>query len=141
MNPGRVGAGALYKMILSCSSPAVVWAILASSISLGIGIAMSLTYGTVLEKRFHWSPASVGLINVGILPASIISMVWAGLLGDKINLWLAKRRNGMHIPEDALIILIMPSIVSAIGIVVFATSAMWPEKNSSWGIVMGKSMQ
>ncbi|KXL49918.1 MAG: hypothetical protein FE78DRAFT_36757 [Acidomyces sp. 'richmondensis'] len=134
LNPGRVEAGAFYKMILSCSSPAVVWAILSSSISPGIEIAMSLTYGTVLEKLFHWSPASVGLINVGMLRASVISTLWAGLIGEKINLWLARRRKGTHIPKDSLIILIIPSIISAIGIVVFAAAAMLPQKHSSWGL-------
>lgn len=95
---------------------------------------MSLTYGTVLEKLFHWSPASVGLINVGMLRASVISTLWAGLIGEKINLWLARRRKGTHIPKDSLIILIIPSIISAIGIVVFAAAAMLPQKHSSWGL-------
>ena len=79
---------------------------------------MSLTYGTVLTEGFGWAPATVGLVNVslismensvasliiktqcGILPASLIAMFWAGWLGDKTNLWLAKRRGGTHLPED-----------------------------------------
>lgn len=69
------------KMVQSCSSPAVVFAIMASSIALGkllicekclaankditgTGIAMSLTYSTILTTRFGWSEASVGLVNV-----------------------------------------------------------------------------
>ncbi|KAK5744816.1 hypothetical protein LTR17_001893 [Elasticomyces elasticus] len=136
-NALRVGAGVLWKMLQACSSPAVIWSILAASISLGIGIAMSLCYGTILVESFHWSHASVGLVNAGIFPAALLSMLWAGYIGDKIVLWLAKRRDGTHIPEDILAVLIVPTIVSAVGIIVFAVTAMWPETHSSWGIIMG----
>ena len=65
-------------------------------------------------------------------------MFFAGWLGDKITLRLAKRRNGTHIPEDSLVSLIFPTIVCAIGIAVYAVSANNPEKYSSWGIIMGE---
>jgi hypothetical protein len=66
-------------------------------------------------------------------------MGWAGWLGDKTTLWLAKRRGGIHLPEDSLISLIVPTIVSGVGIVVYALSSNSPNKYSSWGIIMGKS--
>jgi ABC-type spermidine/putrescine transport system permease subunit II len=66
-------------------------------------------------------------------------MFWSGYLGDKMNLWLARRRDGTHLPEDSLISLIVPTIVSAIGIIVYALSTNDPTKYSSWGIIMGKS--
>ena len=65
-------------------------------------------------------------------------MFFAGYLGDKITLRLAKRRNGTHIPEDSLVSLIFPTIVCAIGIAVYAVSANNPEKYTSWGIIMGE---
>jgi hypothetical protein len=65
-------------------------------------------------------------------------MFFAGYLGDKITLRLAKRRNGTHIPEDSLVSLIFPTIVCAIGIAVYAVAANDTEKYSSWGIVMGE---
>jgi hypothetical protein len=65
-------------------------------------------------------------------------MFFAGYLGDKITLRLAKRRNGVHIPEDSLVSLIFPTIVCAVGIAVYAVSANDPGKYSFWGIVMGK---
>lgn len=64
-------------------------------------------------------------------------MFFAGYLGDKITLRLAKRRNGTHIPEDSLVSLIFPTIVCAIGIAVYALAANNPEKYTSWGIIMG----
>lgn len=64
-------------------------------------------------------------------------MFWSGWLGDKTNVWLAKRRNGTHIPEDSLVILIVPTIVCMIGIIIYALAADKPESYSVWGIIMG----
>jgi hypothetical protein len=66
-------------------------------------------------------------------------MFWSGWLGDKTNLWLARRRGGTHMPEDSLVSLILPTIVSMIGIIIYALAANSPEKYSSWGIIMGGS--
>lgn len=138
-NALKLGIGAEVKMLQACSSPAVVFAILASSIALGVGIAMSLVYASILTTEFHWTEKSVGLVNVGIFPASLAAMFYAGYCGDKMNLWLAKRRNGVHVPEDTLVQLILPFFIGAIGIIIFAITANSPETHSSWGIIMGKS--
>jgi hypothetical protein len=76
----------------------------------------------------------------GILPIALVAMFWSGFLGDKLNLWLAKRRNGTHIPEDSLVILVFPTIVSMIGIIVYALTADRPEIYTSWGIIIGLSL-
>jgi MFS family permease len=136
-NALRMGGGAIWKMFQACSSPAIVWAILASSISLGTGIAMTLVYGTVLTEGHGWKQSSVGLVNVGIFPAAIVAMVYAGWFGDKLNLFLAKRNRGVHIPEHTLIILVFPGIISLVGIVLFGAAAKWPEKVNDWGVIMG----
>ncbi|KAL1583958.1 hypothetical protein WHR41_07439 [Cladosporium halotolerans] len=131
----------VWKILSSLSSPAVVWAILATSITLGVGISMSLTYGLILTGGYSWPQGSVGLINCGILPIALIAMFWSGWLGDKTNVWLAKRRNGTHIPEDSLVILIVPTIVCMIGIIIYALAADKPESYSVWAIIMGWTLQ
>lgn len=67
-------------------------------------------------------------------------MFWAGWLGDKTNFFLAKRRGGTHMPEDSLVSLVFPSIVSVIGTTVYALAADQPEKYTYWGIIMGSFM-
>ncbi|KAH0271669.1 MFS general substrate transporter, partial [Aureobasidium melanogenum] len=136
-NALKLGLGAELKMFQALSSPGVIYAILVSSIVLGTSIAMSLVYDSILTTEFHWSEKSVGLVNVGVFPASIAAMFYAGYIGDKMNLWFAKRRNGVHVPEDTLIQLILPFIVGAVGIIIFAITANDPENHSSWGIIMG----
>jgi hypothetical protein len=138
-NATKIGGGALVKILQACSSPAIIWAILASSISLGTGIAMTLVYGSVLTEGHHWSRSSVGLVNVGIFPASICAMVYAGWIGDKMNVFMARRNGGVHIPEHTLLILVFPCIASLVGIVSFGAASMWPERVSDWGVIMGRS--
>ncbi|KAF2227129.1 major facilitator superfamily domain-containing protein [Elsinoe ampelina] len=121
---------------LSCSSPAVMWAVLVASITLGIGIAMSVTYATILTKLFVWSYKSIGLVNIGVFPASIFAMIWTGTIGDRFNVYLAKRRGGVHHPEDTLLQLIFPFFVGVIGVVIYGVTAMYPQRMSSWGIIM-----
>jgi hypothetical protein len=91
-NGFSLACNVLLKMLSCLSSPAVVWAILASSISLGehdcpwskeiekadsnqtgSGIAMSLTYGTVLTEGYNWPQHSVGLVNVSPIPQCHLS--------------------------------------------------------------------
>lgn len=55
------------KILKSMSSPGVIFALMLSSISLGVGIAITLVYSTVLQESYKWSPESVGLFNVRIL--------------------------------------------------------------------------
>jgi len=138
-NATKLGLSVLLKMASSLSSPAVLWAVMAASITLGCGIAISLTYGTVLTEGFGWSYASVGLVNCGIFPAALAAMFFAGWLGDKMNIWLARRRGGEHLPEHTLITLTFPIIVCAIGITVYAVTAKDPANRSVWGIIMGMS--
>lgn len=64
-------------------------------------------------------------------------MLFAGYLGDKLNLFLAKRHGGTHKPEDSLASFVFPTLVSAIGIIIYALTAQHPETHSYWGIVMG----
>ena len=125
------------KILKSLSSPGVILALLCSSISLGIGIAITLVYSTILIQSYHWSPSSVGLFNAGVIPASMIAMFYSGWCADKINIWLARRNNGVHVPEHHLIHLIIPALTGVCGIVIIAVCSSNPEKHSAWGLVVG----
>ncbi|KAL1296794.1 hypothetical protein AAFC00_000255 [Neodothiora populina] len=98
---------------------------------------MSLVYGTILTTSFGWSQESVGLVSIGTFLVSLAAMFYAGWVGDKLNLWLAKHRQGIHQPEDTLLQLIVPLFIGAVGIIIFAIRAMYPKRHSVWGIIMG----
>jgi len=65
-------------------------------------------------------------------------MFYSGYVADKLNLWLARRNNGVHIPEHHLIHLIIPCITGAIGIIAIGVTTNNPEKYSVWGFILGK---
>lgn len=134
----KVWWGAYVKIGKSFTSPAVIWALLLSSMSLGIGIAVSFVYSVVLEVSYKWSPSSVGLFNVGIIPASFLAMAYSGWFGDKMNLWLAKRNGGVHRPEHQLVNLIFACLAGVIGLVAIVLPASNPENYSAWGMVIGE---
>ena len=56
----RLGIGALAKMVSALSSPAVIWAVLATSISLGTGISMTLRG---VRRRSYSSVVSGTLVS------------------------------------------------------------------------------
>ncbi|TKX22884.1 MFS transporter-like protein 81 [Elsinoe australis] len=135
--PLKIFVDANIKMLQCFSSPAIIFAILLAAIGLGIGIAMALTYSVVLTELYQWSYASVGLINIGVFPGSIIATIYTGWFGDKLNLWLARRRGGVHYPEDTLVQLVPVFFIGLVGVVIYGVTANQPQKYSWWGIVMG----
>lgn len=139
VTPGalKVLGGAFIKIGKSASSPAVIFSLLASSMSLGIAIGITLIYSTILEVEYNWSPASVGLFNAGTIPACFLAMLYAGWGADKINIWLAKRNGGVHKAEHHLIHMIAPGITGAIGITLVAVCAHAPQSYSAWTLIVG----
>ncbi|KIW05425.1 uncharacterized protein PV09_03935 [Verruconis gallopava] len=133
----QILASAYMKILQALTSPGVIFALMCASISLGIGIGITLVYSTILVEAYHWSASSVGLFNAGVIPASLLAMFYAGFCADKINLWLARRNNGIHRPEHHLVHLIVPCLTGVCGIVVIAVCASHPEKYSAWGLVFG----
>jgi hypothetical protein len=155
-NGFKVWLTAYLKIAKSATSPAVIYALLVSSISLGVSIGITLVYSSVLEEGYHWSPRDVGLFNVGswlpkqiiieslansgqggVMPACMMAMFYSGFCADKINVWLARRNGGVHKPEHHLLHLIVPFLTGVIGIVAIAVCSQYPNKLSAWGLVLG----
>ena len=126
------------QMVESLTSPGVVFALLCAAIVLGCSVGMSLTYNTVLTTVYSWAAIDVGLINIGTIPACLLAMAYAGFLGDKITVWLAKRNDGVHIPEHRLILLIFPGIIGFGALFLYGATASNTSGNLTWwGPYMG----
>ncbi|KAF3391439.1 hypothetical protein F1880_007430 [Penicillium rolfsii] len=134
---GQVFLDTYVQIARALVSSGVVFAILLSSIALGIGIALSLTYSTVLIQEFHWSASSVGLMNIGVIPAAIAAILYAGWGGENFAIWMAKRNKGVHFAEQQLLPLFVPTVVGVAGLLLYGFTAESPQSSSSWGIVMG----
>ncbi|KAG5805379.1 hypothetical protein H9Q74_010989 [Fusarium xylarioides] len=62
--PGQIMLLSSLRMAQSMTSPAILFTVLTSSITLACVVDVSLTYDTVLQQ-YGWNPKSIGLINLG----------------------------------------------------------------------------
>ncbi|RMZ71981.1 HOL1 (member of major facilitator superfamily) [Pyrenophora seminiperda CCB06] len=122
-HPLRIIALTYKHMLQSLSSPGILYAILTSSVTLGCAVAMSLTYNQVLMVNYHWSPQSVGLINIGGMLGSLMGMLYCTYLGDPFVLFLARRNRGIHKPEHHLVTLIPPALVGFAMLILYGCTA------------------
>lgn len=108
--PFKILGGCYKAMALSLLDPSILWALGTASIFLGVSIAQSLSFGSTLEKQ-GWTPENTGLIYIAWIPASALAMVMSGWGGDKINVFMAKRNHGVHLPEHRLVALVIPTLL------------------------------
>ncbi|KAK8088954.1 hypothetical protein PG997_003915 [Apiospora hydei] len=98
------------RMLQCLTSPALLYAVLISSITLAGTINMSLTYDAVLQG-YGWLPQDVGLVNVGVIVGSALGAVYCAFPGEWLTLWLARRNHGVHQPEHRLLVLVFPAVL------------------------------
>jgi hypothetical protein len=98
-NSMRVALTSYWQMALALTNPAIIWALGAASAVLSVTIAQSLSFGYILGHGYHWKSENVGLIYLGALPAAGFAFLTCGWGGDKVNLYLARRNGGVHLPE------------------------------------------
>lgn len=84
------------------------------------------------DPPFNYSDTGVAIMNVPCLIGAIIGSLYAGILSDKAVMWIAKKRGGVHEPEDYLYFLILVFICCPIGLMVFAAGT---DQEWSWPIV------
>lgn len=123
------------QMLESLSSPGILYAVLMSSITLGVCIGVSLTYNVVLVKNYHWPAKSVGLINIGGMIGAIVGMAYAGWPADRFAIWMARRNGGIHKPEHRLLVLIIPGILGFSALLLYGFTA--NGEQTWWGPYMG----
>ncbi|KAF4950140.1 hypothetical protein FGADI_8409 [Fusarium gaditjirri] len=98
-------------MLASFSSPGIFYAVLTSSIVLGYGVGMSLTYNEVLMQHYHWEAKDIGLINVGGVIGAVFGMLYCTFLANPFVLWMARRNRDIHEPEHHLITMAPPAVI------------------------------
>ncbi|CAK7219763.1 hypothetical protein SBRCBS47491_003960 [Sporothrix bragantina] len=132
-HPFRMIGLSWLRMVQCLTSPAIIYAILTSSITLGINIDESLTYGAVLSA-YGWSSSSLGLINIGGIIGAIVAALYSAFIGDKFVIWMAKRNNGIHTPEHRLLVLVPPALYGFAMIFVYGWTAVGA--SSYWGTLV-----
>ncbi|KAL4944371.1 hypothetical protein BDV06DRAFT_210293 [Aspergillus oleicola] len=116
-------------------SPGILYATLVASIVLGSSIGMSLSYNTVLQNNYHWPARSIGLINLGGVFGGFAGMFYAGFLGDKFIVYMARHNAGIHEPEHRLPLLIFPGVLGVVALLLYGFTA---DGSATWaGPYMG----
>ncbi|RFN42547.1 hypothetical protein FIE12Z_12785 [Fusarium flagelliforme] len=135
--PGKIMLNSLLAMVRSLASPAIMFAILISSVVLAGTIDMSLIYANALSA-YGWAKQDLGLINVGAIIGSMLGSAYAVLVGDNMILWLARRNNGVHKPEHHLIVLAPPAILGFAMLLLFGFTV--EGYSNAWGLVLAYSL-
>ncbi|GKZ56644.1 hypothetical protein AnigIFM49718_001911 [Aspergillus niger] len=112
-----------WQMLETFSSPGIIYATLLSAVILGGSVGVSLTYDTVLQYNYGWGAASIGLINLGGVFGGLGGMLYAGILGDRVIVWLARRAGGVHKPEHHLLLLIFPGLLAVASLLLYGFTA------------------
>lgn len=113
------------------TSPAIIYAVLISSIALACTVDMSLTFNDVLQGQYGWEPQNIGLINIGSVVGTLIGTLYCTLLGEWIVRRMAKRNRGVHKPEHRLVVLALPAALGVAMLVVYGAASrggasFWP---------------
>ncbi|KAI1062600.1 hypothetical protein LB506_006464 [Fusarium annulatum] len=135
--PGQIMLLSLLRMAQSMTSPAILFTVLASSITLACVVDVSLTYDAVLQQ-YGWNPKDIGLINLGGIIGGLLGAAYCTLLGEPFVIWMARRNYGIHKPEHRLIVLMPVAILGFAMLLLygFMATAAFEGSGSYWGILV-----
>lgn len=104
--------------------PNVAWAGFIYGINLSWYNVLNGTASPVLSAPpYNWSTGLVGCIYAGPIIGAAFGSLWAGVVADKLTLWLARRNNGVREPEQRLWPLALTAVLSCVGLIVWGVGA------------------
>lgn len=111
---------------------------LLNGLTLGVNIALSTTYGDVLQAPpYSWSSSVVSFATAGQIIVSFIALPILGFGSDRLVRYLAKRNGGIHQPQYRLVPLVFPIIIGVISSILFGQAAAHPHRIHWIGLVLG----
>ncbi|KAJ9657124.1 hypothetical protein H2198_004482 [Neophaeococcomyces mojaviensis] len=109
--------------------PNVFWAMLLNGLTLGVNIAIGITYGGIVTSApYNWAQSSASYANCGQIVTALAALPLLGYGSDLIIKWKANRNGGIHEPESRLIPLIIPIIVGTFTAVLYGQAAAHPNQ-------------
>ncbi|CAK4033664.1 MFS general substrate transporter [Lecanosticta acicola] len=127
--PGRpslrqVGIMMYRPLMIIVRFPNVAWAGFIYGINLSWYNVLNGTTSPVLSASpYNWSAALVGTIYVGPIIGAIFGCFWAGVVADRLAIYLARRNNGIREPEQRLWPLAIAGIFSTAGLITWGVGA------------------
>ncbi|EFX00406.1 major facilitator superfamily transporter [Grosmannia clavigera kw1407] len=141
--PGRPSVEDMFiamytPLLILLRFPSVVWAGFIYGINLSWYNVMNGTASPVLSAApYNWSSGLVGSIYIGPIVGAAVGCLWAGVVADRITLWLARRNGGIREPEQRLWPLALSSILSCVGLITWGVGAAHQVNWSGLAIALG----
>ena len=99
-------------------------------------ICISATQATVLTSPpYNWHAKSVSFVNSGQIIVALIAVPLLGYGSDYLIKLRARRNNGIHEPENRLILLIIPLAVGIVALLLYGFTAQYPSR-IGWGALI-----
>lgn len=127
--PGRPSTKAMFKgmyvpLLILIQFPTVVWAGFIYGINLSWYNVLNGTIAPIMgDAPYNWTTGEIGSLYTGPIIGAALGSIWAGVVADKITLWMARRNNGIREPEQRLWILALSSILSCVGLITWGVGA------------------
>ncbi|KAF7550001.1 hypothetical protein G7046_g8159 [Stylonectria norvegica] len=140
MEGGPTAKQMLQSMILPLpiifQFPTIAWAGFVYGTCLAYYNILNATASPVLSAPpYNWGSSQVGLIYIGPLIGAGLGCVWAGVVADRLTLWLTRRNKGIREPEQRLWPLALSALFSCTGLILWGVGA---EHDISWaGLAIG----
>lgn len=100
--------------------PCVVYAFLGYAVALVLTVAINVLNPFVLQAPpYSWSPIINGLINIAGFLGNIAGAYAGGWLVDVYSAWRARLNGGTFEPESRLWLLVLPTLITGAGCLVF----------------------
>jgi MFS family permease len=100
--------------------PCVIYAFLGYAVPLVLTVAVNILNSFVLQALpYSWSPLVNGLINIPGLLGNLFGAYAGGPLVDRYSSWRARQNHGVFEPESRLWLLILPTLITGAGCLVF----------------------
>ena len=71
------------------------------------------------QAPYNFSPAAIGYMGLGPFIGNIFGSIYSGPINDRAIRWFAKRNHGVFEPEMRLKMLHLPSLLMALGLIMF----------------------
>lgn len=127
--PGRPSVKQMFVMmyrplLILFHFPTVVWAGFLYGINLSWYTVVNATMSLILSSPpYNFSPSMVGLSFLSVFFGALVGALWAGIVGDKVAIYLARRNGGIREPEHRLWVLSVSAVIGAVGFILWGVGA------------------
>ncbi|TKA81735.1 hypothetical protein B0A55_01118 [Friedmanniomyces simplex] len=116
--------------------PNVFWAFCLNGLTLGINIAIGTTYSSIVTAPpYNWANKYASYVNTGQIVTALVALPLLGNGSDWLIKRRARRNNGVHEPENRLLMLWIPVVIGIISCVLYGEAGAHPERFHWFAIV------